>query len=75
MQWVNCAKCGTPCGVYSTGFYHCRSCGHEQVRESELYSRDEAAYVEISIEQARQSGRPRSARPTAGAGLVSFIDK
>lgn len=78
--WTSCADCQTPVALLSTGWYRCRQCGHESLREpvpvhvpwevaeAELYSRDEREYVHaVALDDLRAA--------EGGAGLVSLFDK
>lgn len=59
-QWV-CDHCDDPVTANAHGWYRCRSCGYESLRDSAL------APVVISASEA--SGTDD------GAGLVSLFDK
>ena len=52
MKWTPCADCGSPCGLLSTGWYRCRQCGFESLRELA------PARYEPSTDDARSGADP-----------------
>lgn len=54
MKWTPCADCGSPCGLLSTGWYRCRQCGFESLRELA------PARYEPSLDDARSGAEPDS---------------
>lgn len=76
MQWVNCADCGTPCGLYSTGWYRCRSCGYESLRDGERYDRGERSYVLAAISHDQDESAARGEAASAlGLSPLSISHK
>jgi hypothetical protein len=61
--WTVCDDCSNPVALFSKGWYRCRQCGHESLRDSQSYDRHEAAYVVASIEhdKAESDGRGEAA--------------
>ena len=55
-----CPECDDMVVLGPTGWGRCRSCGHETVRDSQPYERDEENYVRAAV---------------GGAGLASLFDK
>lgn len=75
MRWASCAECGTPCGLYSTGWYRCRQCGHESLRDSQPYDRLEASYVAASIAEETRVRDGGEAAAALGLSPYSISDK
>lgn len=75
-MWVNCADCGAPCGLLSTGWYRCRQCGYESLRDCECYDRGERAYVLASLAcEPMESDERGEAAPALGLSLLSTRQK
>lgn len=63
VAWTVCDGCSNPVAFHCKGYYRCRQCGYESLRDSQPYSRSEREYVEASIahEQVESDGRGEAA--------------
>lgn len=75
MRWTPCADCGTPCGLLSTGWYRCRQCGYESLRDTRPYDRFEASYVAASIAEESRARDGGEAAAALGLSPLSIRQK
>jgi hypothetical protein len=75
--WTICDGCSNPVALFSKGWYRCRLCGHESLRDVQSYDRSERAYVLASLEYARevQSAHGGEAADALGLSPLSISDK
>jgi hypothetical protein len=72
---VSCEDCGNPCATGATGWYRCRQCGYESLRDPQPYDRYEAAYVAASTLESTRAGKRGEAAPRLGLSLLPISDK
>lgn len=75
--WTVCEECSNPVALCSKGWYRCRQCGHESLRDSEVYCRSERAYVLASLSYAEETASAARAEGAKALGLspLSISDK
>ena len=66
--WTVCDGCSNPVALFSKGWYRCRQCGHESLRDSQPYDRSERAYVEAAIAHHKEESDGRG-EAAAAQGL------
>lgn len=63
--WTVCDNCSNPVALFSRGWYRCRMCGHESLRESSSYGHSvhahqlsRASFIADSESDGRAAGAP-----------------
>lgn len=75
--WTVCEECSNPVALFSKGWYRCRMCGHESLRDLQPAARSERSYTLAALSHSADMENAARAEGAKALGLspLSISDK